>query len=125
MKISLKGPVQTAYWLASTQHVSPMSAQTSHEQPLTLVYVELLPLLLFRKKQETDYPKSKQFHVSRGRVSGNVLGAAVAVRCSCCGKTCSNSLAPSVADEILGSFGTRKYCSQRRWLSPLQAHATF
>ena len=36
-------------------------------------------------KLDPDYPESNQFHVSKGRVSGSVLGAAVAVRCSCCG----------------------------------------
>ena len=36
---------------------------------------------------DTDSPESNQFHVRKGRVCGSVLvlGAAVAVRCSCCG----------------------------------------
>ena len=40
---------------------------------------------MFGRRLDTDYPESKQFHVSKGCVRGSVLGAAVAVRCSCCG----------------------------------------
>ena len=45
-------------------------------------YLNLLPN---QSKLDPDYPKGNQFQVSKGCVSGSVLGAAVAVRCSCCG----------------------------------------
>ena len=40
---------------------------------------------LVPRKLDPHHPESKQFDVSKGRASGPVLGAAVAVRCNCCG----------------------------------------
>ena len=41
--------------------------------------------MVVNSKLDPDCPESKQFHVSKGHVSGSVLGAAVAARCNCCG----------------------------------------
>ena len=57
--------------------------------------------LAIENKLDPDYPDSIQFHVSKGRVSGSVLRAAVVVRRSCCGvreQWCNVGGARSVGD---------------------------